>query len=545
MTPVLVVGAGPTGLTAAIELSRLGVEVRIVDRATAPSTTSRALGVQARTIELLRPRGVADEMLRLGNRVSATTLYADGRRLAGIELHRMPSEFNFILMLAQSETERLLTEQLQRQGVTVERSVEFVSVTQDGEAAHVVLRHAGGRTENVRASYVIAADGSHSPIRKSLGLGFEGRSLAQSYVLGDVHLAGAVPQDQLSIFLAPNGFLAVFPMGDGRFRFMATDPDGVTGDADEPSLEDIQRLYGRTAHVPAQLYGLNWSSRFRINSRHMGTLRSGRVFFGGDAAHVHSPAGGQGMNAGIQDMINLGWKLAMVLRGAARPELLDTYESDRLPVIRQLVTMTERATKVFNSTNPIAHALLVRITPALLSRSSVQDNAAPRLGQIAASYRGMPIARGGGGVGRLRAGDRVPDVHLPEGSLYDLLDPSRLTLFVTGFVTDEAGPAMAAVRECAGEWVPAIAVRRVAPSSELAQHPAWLLVRPDGYLAAAGSADEGNRLHRWLAKWLVVRRHDTNASSASLVSESARPSSSSINAHSAVAATHNLADRRG
>jgi 2-polyprenyl-6-methoxyphenol hydroxylase-like FAD-dependent oxidoreductase len=541
MTPVLVVGAGPTGLTAAIELSRLGVDVRIVDKATAPSTTSRALGVQARTIELLRPRGIAEEMMRLGNRVSATTLYADGKRLAGIELHRMPSEFNFILMLAQSETERLLTEQLRRQGVTVERGVEFVSLTQDGEAAHVALRHAGGRMENVTASYVIAADGSHSPIRKSLGLGFEGRSLAQSYVLGDVRLASAVPQDQLSIFLAPNGFLAVFPMGDGRFRFMATDPDGVTGDADEPSLEDVQQLYDRTAHVPAQLYGLNWSSRFRINSRHMGTLRSGRVFFGGDAAHVHSPAGGQGMNAGIQDMINLGWKLAIVLRGAARPELLDTYESDRLPVIRQLVAMTERATNVFNSTNPVAHALLVRIAPALLSRSAVQDRAAPRLGQIAASYRGTPIAKGGGGVGRLRAGDRVPDVHLPEGRLYDLLDPSRLTLFVTG----EAGHAMAAVRECAGEWVPAIAVRHVAPSREFARHPAWLLVRPDGYLAAAGSADEGDRLNRWLAKWLVVRRRYTNASSASLVSESARPSSSSINAHSAVAATHNLAEGRG
>jgi FAD binding domain-containing protein len=210
------------------------------------------------------------------------------------------------------------------------------------------------------------------------------------------------------------------------------------------------------------LYGLNWSSRFRINSRHMGTLRSGRVFFGGDAAHVHSPAGGQGMNAGIQDMINLGWKLAMVLRGAARPELLDTYESDRLPVIRQLVTMTERATKVFNSTNPIAHALVVRVAPALLSRPAVQDGAAPRLGQIAASYRRRPLAKGGGRVGRLRAGDRVPDVHLPEGRLYDLLDPSRLTLivtgfmtgFVTGFVTGEPEHAMAAVRECAGEWVP-------------------------------------------------------------------------------------------
>ncbi|MDT5108589.1 MAG: hypothetical protein QOE20_479, partial [Mycobacterium sp.] len=363
--PVLIVGAGPTGLTAAIELSRLGVDVRIVDKAIEASTTSRALGVQARTVELLRPRGVADEMLRLGNRASATTLYADGQRLAGIELHRMASEYNFILMLAQSETERLLTEGLSRQGVEVERGVEFESLAQDDDGVHVALRHVDGRREVLSASYVIAADGSHSPIRKALGLPFVGRSLTHSYVLGDVHLAGAVPENQLSIFLASNGFLAIFPMGDGRFRFMATDPDGVTGDTPEPSLDDIQRLYDRTAHIGAQLYELNWSSRFRINSRHMTTLRDGRVFFGGDAAHVHSPAGGQGMNAGIQDMINLSWKLAMVLHGSARPALLDTYASDRLPVIAQLVTMTERATKAFNSTSPVAHALLTRLAPKL------------------------------------------------------------------------------------------------------------------------------------------------------------------------------------
>jgi 2-polyprenyl-6-methoxyphenol hydroxylase-like FAD-dependent oxidoreductase len=534
MTSVLIVGAGPTGLTAAVELSRLGIDVRIVDKEMAPSPTSRALGVQARTVELLRPRGVADEMLRLGNRASATTLYAGGRRLAGIELHRMPSEFNFILMLAQSDTERLLTEQLSRQGVAVERGVELVSLAQDDFAAHVLLRDADGSTENVTPSYVIAADGSHSAIRKSLGLPFVGRSLAQNYVLGDVHLAGAVPQDQLSIFLAPKGFLAVFPMGDGRFRFMATDPDGITGDDLEPSLDDIQRLYDRTVHLGAQLYDLNWSSRFRINSRHMTTLRSGRVFFGGDAAHVHSPAGGQGMNAGIQDMINLGWKLAMVLRGVARPELLDTYESDRLPVIKQLVAMTERATKAFNSTNPVAHALLVRFLPKVLSRSAVQDKAAPRLGQIAASYRGRPIAKGGGGIGSLRAGDRIPDVHLPEGRLYDLLDDSTLTLLISG--------GAGRIHDAHDLWDDVISVRETTLPAELADGAAWLLVRPDGYLAAAGSAEQGRRLGRWLDRWLVARAHPTSASSASLASASARPSSSSISAHSAVAATHNRAD---
>jgi 2-polyprenyl-6-methoxyphenol hydroxylase-like FAD-dependent oxidoreductase len=531
--PVLIVGAGPTGLTAAIELSRLGVDVRIVDKAIEASTTSRALGVQARTVELLRPRGVADEMLRLGNRASATTLYADGQRLAGIELHRMASEYNFILMLAQSETERLLTEGLSRQGVEVERGVEFESLAQDDGGVHVALRHVDGRREVLSASYVIAADGSHSPIRKALGLPFVGHSLTHSYVLGDVHLAGEVPENQLSIFLASNGFLAIFPMGDGRFRFMATDPDGVTGDTPEPSLDDIQRLYDRTAHIGAQLYELNWSSRFRINSRHMTTLRDGRVFFGGDAAHVHSPAGGQGMNAGIQDMINLSWKLAMVLDGSARPALLDTYASDRLPVIAQLVTMTERATKAFNSTSPVAHALLTRLAPKLLSRSQIQDKAAARLGQLSASYRGRPLSAGGGRVGRLHAGDRVPDVRLPEGRLYDLLDMSTLTLFVMG----DSDPIAPAHRE----WDDVIAVRHIASVPELAKVPGWLLVRPDGYLAAAGGLDEGARLSRWLDRWLVAAQRP-KVSSAALASGSARPNSSSIRAHSAVAATHSLAD---
>jgi 2-polyprenyl-6-methoxyphenol hydroxylase-like FAD-dependent oxidoreductase len=489
--PVLIVGAGPTGLTAALELSRLGVGVRIVDRAPERSLTSRALGIQARTVELLRVRGVGDELVELGNPARSTTLYSEGRRLAAIELRRMPSEFNYVLLLAQSDTERLLTEQLNRQGVKIERGVELTAVTQKQDSVSAVLRSGDGAEEVVDASYLIAADGPHSAIRNALGLPFTGRSLTHNYVLGDLHLAGAVPEDQLSIFLARNGFLAVFPMGDGRFRFMATDPDGVTGDAGDPTLEDIQRLYDRTVHLPAQLYNLNWSSRFRINSRQMTTLREGRVFFGGDAAHVHSPAGGQGMNAGIQDMINLCWKLAMVLNGQARDELLDTYQSDRLPVIRQLVRMTERATRAFNSTNSLVHAAITRLAPIVLARSRVQDTAAPRLGQLAANYRGCPIAKGGGRIGSLRAGDRVPDLGVGDGRLYDLLDLSTLTLFVTGDRIPEA---------CL-PWRDTIALRHVSID---AVPSGWLLVRPDGYLAAAGGPDDGAVLSWWLGRWLIA-----------------------------------------
>ena len=490
---VLVVGGGPTGLTAAIELSRLGVDVRIVDRSPERSLTSRALGIQARTVELLRVRGVGEDLVRAGNRAHRTALYAGGDKVAAIELHRMSSEFNYVLLLAQSETERLLTEQLNRQGVKVDRGVEMVSLSEHPGGVRVQLRSATGEEEQAEATYLIAADGSHSAVRKSLGLPFEGTSLTQNYVLGDLHLAGAVPEDQLSIFLARNGFLAVFPMGDGRFRFMATDPDQITGDTPEPAPDDIQRLYDRVAHIPARLYNLNWSSRFRINSRHMTTLKAGRVFFGGDAAHVHSPAGGQGMNAGIQDMVNLSWKLAMVLGGHAKPELLDTYESDRLPVIRQLVGMTERATRVFNSTSPFVHAALMRLAPIVLGRAAVQEKAAPRLGQIAASYRDCPIAKGGGRIGSLRAGDRVPDIEVITETcehcrLYDLLDLATLTLFVS----DER------IAQAYRPWQDVVSVRRVSRDDA-----GWMLVRPDGYLAAAGGPDDGRRLSRWLDRWLI------------------------------------------
>ncbi|BBZ28688.1 oxygenase [Mycolicibacterium madagascariense] len=499
--PVLVVGAGPTGLTAALELSRLGIAVRIVDAALEPSTTSRALGVQARTLELLRPRGVGDELVALGNRASRTALHAAGHRLASIEFTGMPSQFDYILLLAQSETERVLAEQLGRQGVKVERGIRFTTLTERCDSVAVVLTARDGATETVDASYVIAADGSHSPIRKHLGLPFTGRSLPQQYVLGDVRLHGDLAEDQLSIFLATRGFLAVFPLGDKRFRLMATDPDGLTGDRDEPTLDDVQALFDRAVGRPVRLCELDWSSRFRINSRHLETLRHGRVFFGGDSAHVHSPAGGQGMNAGIQDMVNLSWKLAMVLRGTARPELLDTYESDRLPVIRQLVAMTERATRVFNSTNLLAHAVLTRVAPLVLASARVQGKAAPRLGQLSASYRRAPLASGGGRLGGLRAGDRVPDAELAGGGrLYDLLDTAAPTLLVSGPTPDEARRIANAV----GPWADVVGVRTVDLPAAVAAPPGWLLVRPDGYLAAAGPSGDVRRLHGWLERWLTT-----------------------------------------
>ena len=211
--PVLIAGAGPTGLTAALELSRLGIGVRIVDRAPERSLTSRALGIQARTVELLRVRGVGDELVRLGNPARSTALYSAGEKLASIELHRMPSEFNYVLLLAQSDTERLLTEQLNRQGVKIERGVELTAVTQQRDGVSAVLRSGDGAEEMLDASYLIAADGSHSAIRKALGLPFTGKSLTHNYVLGDLHLAGACTRGSAVDLFGPQRFPRRLPDG--------------------------------------------------------------------------------------------------------------------------------------------------------------------------------------------------------------------------------------------------------------------------------------------------------------------------------------------
>ena len=258
----------------------------------------------------------------------------------------------------------------------------------------------------------------------------------------------------------------------------------------------------------------------------MTTLRDGRVFFGGDAAHVHSPAGGQGMNAGIQDMINLSWKLAMVLEGQARPELLDTYESDRLPAIRQLVRMTERATMLFNSTTPLVHAAVTRLAPVLLSRSAVQYRAARRLGQLSAGYRRCPITKGGGRIGSLHAGERVPDARLGGVRLYEMLDLATLTLFVS----PDAGRIADAFRP----WENLLALRPVADSRRAGRR-CGVAAGAAGWLPRGCRRTQRRAAARRLAGSLA---HSTSSLSAARALESRRRSTSSVNAHSAVAAIH-------
>ena len=509
--PILIVGAGPTGLTAALELSRLGVPVRLLDQRPAPSDTSRALAVQARTLELLAQRGVAAPMLALGNRAGTTTIYDANKQLVQVNLRDIPSRYNFILLLAQSETERLLREQVARQGVAVEWGTELVGFAQTEAHVQAVLRGPGGQLEVLAAAYLISAEGAHSLVRHTLGLAFAGKSLPQSYALADLHLDSDLPEDELSIFLGEHGLLAMFPMGGGRFRLIATSPDASS--PDPPMLPELQRLYDASACRPARLRDLVWSSRSRTNSRVVERLQVGRVFLGGDAAHVHSPAGGQGMNTGIQDMVNLGWKLALVWHGQAPDALLATYALDRLPVIRGVVNTTEKATDAFNSANPLVHTLLTHALPLLLHADFVQHKGAEALSQVAANYRDSALAATQHAGGTLRGGDRLPDpdVRAADGAgvvpLYSLLDSSHLTLLHTG-----SAALPAAWLAQLTPWQALLRVQSVAVADgasglladAFGRHPALVLVRPDAYAAVVARADADGlaAVLAWLQRWL-------------------------------------------
>ncbi|WP_050479248.1 FAD-dependent monooxygenase [Herbaspirillum rhizosphaerae] len=533
--PVLIAGAGPTGLTAAMELSRLGVPVRLIDKLAAPSTTSRALAVQARTLELLQQRGLADKMLEAGNKASAGSLYGRGKLLGKVDLSRIPGRHNYVLLLSQAETERLLTEQLALQGVQIERGVELIGFVQSQAPAPdsgvlAELRHADGRIEQMQAAVLISAEGAHSSARHALGLAFEGKSLKPVYALADLHVDGGIASDQLSIFISDHGFLAMFPLAQGHFRMIAIEPDAdeqqddlvrdISGDA--PTLAQLQAIYDAHSPVPATLSDIVWSSHFRINSRMLHTLRQGNVYFGGDAAHIHSPAGGQGMNTGMQDMIDLCWKLALVLQDKAGPALLDTYEQDRLPVIRNIVTRTEAATDVLNSRSTLVHRLVTHIAPLALNIDFIQDTATRLISEINIDYRSSPLSATHDAGGSLHGGDRLPDIDVVawehnnsndesrQGNLYALLDPSRLTLLVA------QGPSAPVLppdwREQLRRWEGVLTIRHIAASLAEGQDRAFRnlfgsyhlhVVRPDCYLGFVGDAAQWDALIAWLEKWFA------------------------------------------
>lgn len=503
----LIVGAGPSGLTMAFELALHGIDCRVIEKRLERSRESRALGVQARTLEIFHQLGIVDEALAVGHQIRGGTLYGNNRPIANVTLSQVKSPYPFVLSLPQAETERILERRLAELGVSVERGVELTDLAATDTSAVATL---GTRNESVEARWVIGCDGAHSTVRTLLGIPFTGASFKESFMLADIRGISELDRDRAHIFLSGDGVLVAIPLPENAWR-LVTDHALENSSEVQPKLEDVIEVIAERAPDAIRAESAIWLSFFRIHRRLADSMRYGPCFLVGDAAHVHSPAGGQGMNTGIQDAHNLGWKLAYAVRGIARSEILDSYQPERHPIARGILRSTTAATRIATLRPPVLRALRNR-GASLVGKTSLPDRILPPLvAETAVHYRGGPITDGTSlrlRTRKPRAGDRTPDVRFRniegEGkSLLDYLRPTQFTLlFLCTETSEQAERLILAVKD----RFPRLPLRillvtrelpeRATQSSETvfdkdldlqegldARGPSVILIRPDGYIA--------------------------------------------------------------
>jgi 2-polyprenyl-6-methoxyphenol hydroxylase-like FAD-dependent oxidoreductase len=494
----LVVGAGPTGLVLAAQLLARGISTRIIDKGSGPPQQSRALGIQARTLELLDVMGLAENFIDRGHQIRRFRMYAGDRNLLDLDMSRNGSRYGFILHLPQSETETLLRARVRELGGSVEDGVELLRIDQDGAAVHATTRDRTGRASEISAGHLVGCDGAHSRVRHQLGVAFDGQSYAQDWLLADVALDGFDREDQVHLFFHPNGLpLACLPMGRHRWRIGM--PNAGDRGGRQPSFEEIQELVEQRAPRRISVTDPSWLACFRCQLRSTSAYRSGRVFLAGDAAHIHSPAGGQGMNTGMMDAHNLAWKLALVADGRAPESLLDTYGQERIPVASNVLGFTDRVVRLSTMRNPVKRAVRDTLLPTLTRLPAIQSRAARRLSQVAISYPSSPLIQTDRVRRGLAPGDRVPDIEVRTdgGStrLYEVLGRGRHVLLVSS--VDVRIAIMAAGLDCHTDLVEVVdsqfdAVGRRIPG----RLGSFALVRPDGILAVRG---RGRSIHKVLS----------------------------------------------
>ena len=495
---VLIAGAGPTGMVLALWLTRLGIAVRLIDSASAPGTTSRALAVQARTLELYAQIGLADEVLAHARRVEAVNLWVRGERRATAEFGRLGaglSPYSYAFVYPQDAHERLLVEQLAKLGVQVERRCELLDFEESAGRVLARLKLADGSSEIFETSYIAGCDGAHSAVRTSLGIGFGGGTYQHVFYVADVQASGTVLDGGLHVALDERDFMIVFPLaGAGNARLVGTLRDEVDEARSGLSWDDVStRVMG---WLPISVSRVNWFSTYRVHHRVAERFRKGRAFLLGDAAHVHSPVGGQGMNTGIGDAVNLAWKLAAVLDGRAPESILDSYEPERIAFARRLVKTTDRAFTAVTGAGRLARWLKLeafpRVAPLAFKAPRLRHLMFRAVSQIGVRYRGSALSAGS--AGRVHGGDRLPWVELGEGK--DNFAPLQ-SLDWQAHIYGDAAPDVVAA--CAARGLPLhiFPWRPEAHEHGLAEN-ALYVVRPDGYVGLAAASEAAHALNAYL-----------------------------------------------
>ncbi len=515
--PVLIAGAGPTGLSLAIVLRQFGIDVRLIDKAPQAATVSKALAVWSASLEALGAMGAVEAFMAEGAHLNSLIVGEGDKPLATLAVGEgIESPYPFPLLLPQSRTEAILTQRLAALGAEIERTVELSGFTQDTGGVTATLTHADGRREEMRAAYLVGCDGARSSVRQGLDIAFEGYTEPQTFLLGDVKIdGGALDHRSIYIWWQNGATAALFPFETDTWRIFGARAD-ATNDA-PPTLEELQAYMDRHGPPGCRLRDATWLSAFRTNERLAARYRNGRVFLAGDAAHIHSPAGGQGMNTGVQDAFNLGWKLAYALLGQGDAELLlDSYEAERRPVARDVVKGAAQKLHVAFAGSRITQFVRDVAVTVIGNLSAAQKKLQTELSETAITYHEGPLVALGApprSPQRTEVGTRALDVlfaHPDSGvstALWPLIGGTAHTLLL--FPDAQTPLTVEAATVGCGE---ALRILSIPPSSDpqglvreryRIRKAGWVLIRPDQVVAARGEAGDLTGLANYLDR--VVR----------------------------------------
>ena len=518
-TDVLVVGAGPSGLMLALQLARRGVRPLIIDRHSGPAQQTRAIGVQARTLEIYAHLGIVADALRLGKKSVAGNMWAMGRRVARIPFGESGTGFSpypFILLLGQDDNEALLGEALRGLGGAVQWNTELLKLTQHVDHVTAKLRDSDGTEREVTAAWVAGCDGARSTVREQCGIEFVGAPYEHVFYVADTETTGPMVPDELNAYLWRGGFHLFFPMrGPNRWRIIGIVPRALRG-RDDLTLDPLLPAIRAEAGAALEVRACNWFSTYRIHHRRAAQFRAGRCFLVGDAAHIHSPMGAQGMNTGLQDAYNLAWKLTLVISGAAGEGLLDSYAGERMPVAARLLRSTDRAFMLAVSDSYLAGLVrtrvVARVAAFLMWLERMRRFVFRAISQTGIRYRHSPLSETQPGLPdeAPHAGDRFPWLQLRFADaqqpvdLFDALDDARFTLLVIG---QDAPP------DTNHGWGELVRVHMVPNDANNAREltragiasPSFYLLRPDGYIGCAGTRADPETVQSYLTNRLTLR----------------------------------------
>lgn len=492
-TDVVIVGAGPTGLSLACQLIRSGVDFLIFDAKEEITPYSKAIGVQARTLEIYEQLDLADDLVKLGAVAKRARLLESGEVRGEVELGEIGkgmSPYPFLLIVEQSKHEKLLSDFIKSHGQEVQWQTELESFSQDAGGVKAELKKANGERQTVEAKFLVGCDGAKSIVRHSLGLEFEGRTFERLFYVADVQINWEFSHDALMVCLAQKTITAFFPMvGENRYRIVGTFPENHAKEEGEILYQEIEEQIEEDTKLNLDITNVNWFSVYKVHSRHVNKFSKGRSFLAGDAAHIHTPAGAQGMNTGIQDGYNLAWKMALVLQGTAGARLLETYNEERLANAKRLLETTDRLFNFGASDEWFIQYFRTHIFPHIanfvLHFETVRKLIFPLISQIGINYRGCSLSKHQGDEDfKVKAGDRMPYFLVDGVSVYDKLRQPKLHLLVFSTGRSDYRALQTEVENEYAELVDFNLIPLQPHVTELfgTQQPFMMLLRPDNYI---------------------------------------------------------------